>query len=861
MASPSPQDENVDGLSESTFEFVARDTPEEESQDDRADDMAEYLPGYERYPHPDEVQAFSGLDDMSQSASAASTCESASEDEDLASHQEFPLLVHEDSPRDSYEDENEMLRNSFTQGSVPKLFPPNSRPILPTGSIEFSEPEDGDIHIDKISVKHTIKEFSEEETAILFQSLDLVDVPKRLCATIRQTMSQRCLSTHEAFRVLYIGDEDLKGEIILKISRAITCSSSVDYNENKTLRRNTEGVYNIVPVTFGAVNDRDVELMEATGFQIKVDTCVDAEKIPIEGGFFRGDIVYSLTVDGGNGGKKYKSVPAGGPEGAKVQPAWSLPHMAVVYCSEDDNEEMRRIQRIAWEFCRRHAIPCLYISDHPAFVSSAAAGWRNYTNEHAVHLSLESREKSRESGWSEQRFPIDLTSFLNIDNRQMNQNLAYLTGLQDPPSVADEKMKDIISLAGSEENLLDKEPKDWKAYINKFLEPYCQLKKNYPLTSILCSFALVLLVGVSAWFINAVTTPTSISVPAGNPVADVQSVTPAMITSTATVTVSQTSTRTVRLATVETPAFGGLLSDIAHTVSSDPSQKSSVCTVEMYSGNEILIKLPSGTKTSWLATGAIDVDVFRGSDPVKSKLSSTDEGILIEINQKDAYGVLNVSVVTTRKPKINDTFAVDFGTSFFLEAIEATKDTLEGLYEKLIDTAHDATQALEDRYGPSFAWTEQKLADEVTSWWESTKDASKVAHEYSYNKAGETLDRVRDSFRPEDMGSYLKNVQRIVADRHADIVKRHGHIVGELRDDADLAILKAQITSKLWWLKLQGKTEEHDEYERQARAFMKKRHETVEAKKLRKADAEAKCPRTGETPCRCKNKGLGRWMA
>jgi hypothetical protein len=42
---------------------------------------------------------------------------------------------------------------------------------------------------------------------------------------------------------------------------------------------------------------------------------------------------------------------------------------------------------------------------------------------------------------------------------------------------------------------------------------------------------------------------------------------------------------------------------------------------------------------------------------------------------------------------------------------------------------------------------------------------------------------------------------------------------------------------------------------------VKKRHETVEAKKLRKADAEAKCPRTGETPCRCKNKGLGRWMA
>ena len=853
MASPQPGDD-LSGLSESTFEFVARDIAEEGSQDGHTDPMSESPPEYERYPHPDEVQAFNGLDDMSQSASAASTFESASEDEELASQQESPLYMHEDPPRDPYDDEDEMLRNSFTQGSNPRFFQPNSRPILPAGSIEFSEPEDVDVHIDKISVKHTIKEFSETDAALLFQSLGLDDVPKRLCATIRQTMSQRCLSTHDAFRVLYIGDEDLKGEIVLKISRAITCSSSVDYNENKTLRKNTEGVYNIVPVTFGAVNDRDVELMEATGFQIKVDTCVDAEKIPIEGGFFRGDIVYSLTVDGGNGGKKYKSVPAGGPEGAKVYPAWSFPHVAVVYCSEDDDDDMRRVQRIAWEFCHRHAIPCLYISDQPAFMSPAAAGWRNHTNEHAVHLSLESREpKSRVSDWHEQRFPIDLASFLNIDNRQMNQNLAYLTGLQEP-SVADEKRKNIGSLSGSAEDFPDKGTPVWEAYVDKYMQPCLRLMDEHRYSSILCSFALVLLVGFSAW-LNNVISSTSL-VPAGAPIVDVQPVTPVMVTSTATVTVSQTSTRTVRLATVETPAFGGLLSDIAHTVSSDPSQKSGVCTVEMYSGNEILIKLPSGTKTSWLAKGAIDVDVLRGGDPVKSKLSSIDEGILIEIHQNDAYGVLDVSVVTARKPKINETFAVDFGTSFFSGALGATRDAFEGLYDKLVDTANDAAKAIEDKYTYDFASTEQRFMDEAASWWVSMKDATKAAREYSSQKAGETFGRFKDSLRTEDMTSYLKNVQQTVADRHASMIERRS----DLRDDADLAVLKAQITSKLWWLKLQGKTEEHDEYERQARDFIKKRHESLEGKRLRRTGVSAKCPRTGDSPCRCKNRSLGRWM-
>ncbi|KKY38660.1 hypothetical protein UCDDA912_g01353 [Diaporthe ampelina] len=672
-------------------------------------------------------------------------------------------------------------------------------------------------------------------------------------------MSQRCLSTHEAFRVLYLGNEDMKGEIILKISRAITCSSSVDYNENKILRKNTEGVYNIVPVTFGAVKDRDVELMEASAFQIKVDTCVDADKIPIEGGFFRDDIIYSLTVDGGNGGKKYKSVPAGGPEGAQVQPAWSLPHVAVIYCSEDDGAEMVNTQRVTWEFCKRHAIPCLYISDHSALVSPVAARWRNHTNEHAVHLSLESREsKSWESNWSEQRFPIDLTSFLNIDNRQMNQNLAYLTGLQELPQVADEKlkMKGTVSLAGCQNDFPDQESKEWKAYAEKFLEPYLQLMEDYRYFSLLCSVAVVLLVAVSAWLINVIT-PTSINDSAVHRGLNVLPETPAGITTaTATVTVSHTSTKTVKLATAETPAFGGLLSDIAHTVSSELSPKDSICTVEMHSGNEILLKLPSGTKTSWLAKGAIEVDVFRGNSPVKSKLSSTDEGILVEINEKDAHGVVNVSVVTTRKPKINETFAIDFGTSFFIGALEIAKDTFEEVAQMFVDKANDAAKLVEGNYGSSFASIGESVRNEVAPWWEAIKDASQAAHAFSSERVGETYNRVKDSLHREDMLSYLDNARQSLTKKQARVLED----MAKIRLEADLAVLKAQITSKLWWLKAQGKTEEHDEYERQARLFIKKRHEELKTKLSRAVVAESsKCPRTGDSPCRCKNKGLSRW--
>lgn len=850
MASPHSGDDDG-SLSDSTFEIIPRDSTDEGSLDGRADSMSESFSEFERYPNAEEVQALpSGLDAMSNSV--GSTFESDSEPDDDAPAEEAPLSGQQEGSIHSDRDADELLRSSFTQGSVPRPFPPVS-----TGSIEFSEPEDVDVHIDKISVKHTIREFTEEEATVLLRGLELTDVPRRLCATIRQTMSQKCLSTHEAFRVLYLGNEDMKGEIILKISRAITCSSSVDYNEDKILRRNTEGVYNIVPVTFGAVKDRDVELMEASAFQIKVDTCVDADKIPIEGGFFRDDIIYSLTVDGGNGGKKYKSVPAGGPEGAQVQPAWALPHVAVIYCSDVDDSEMVSTQQVTWEFCKRHAIPCLYISDHSALVSTAAGRWRNYTNEHAVHLSLESREtKSRESSWSEQRFPIDLASFLNIDNRQMNQNLAYLTGLQEPSQATDEKVKGTFSLAGVQGDFSDEESKEWKAYAEKFLEPYLQLMEDQRYFSLLCSVAVVLLVAVSAWLIN-VTTSTSVNNSAVHHGLNVLPETPAVITTaTATVTVSHTSTKTVKLATAETPAFGGLLSDIAHTVSLEPSTKDSICTVEMYSGNEILLKLPSGTKTSWLAKGAIEVDVFRGNSPVKSKLSSIDEGILIEINEKDAHGVVNVSVVTSRKPKINETFAIDFGTSFFTGALEAAKGTFEEVAQMFVDKANDAAKLVEDNYGSSFAFTEENVKNELASWWEAIKDANQAAQVLSAEKVRERYNQVKDSLRPEDMRSYLDSARQSLTEKQARVLED----AAKIRDEAELAVLKAQITSKLWWLKAQGKSEEHDEYEHQARLFIKKRNEALKTEQSRGGCAESsRCPRTRDSPCRCKNKGLGRW--
>lgn len=822
MTSPPSSHSSLDdenGLADSTFEIITRVSSENDSLDDQADSMSEDLSGCERYPHPDEVRAFGVLDDMSNSTTSVATDSEAATDEEGEQHEEVANTSPFTSP---YQDAHahEFLQDPLGETSTATIFAPASTSNPPTNSIEFSEPEDVDVHIDKISVKHTIKEFTQNEAADFFELAGLGQAPQRVSATIRQTMSQRCLSTHEAIRVLYVGDDKYKGEIILKLSRAITCSSSVDYNENKTLRRNTEGVYNIVPVPFGTVKDRDVELMEASGFQIKVDTCLDAEKKSIGSRYFRGDIIYSLTVDGGNGGKKYSSVPAPGPEGARVQPAWSLPHVAVFCVSEDDDEDMHDVQHTASEFCDRHAIPTFFISDQPIYAASTiAACWEDYTNEHAVCLSLESRD------WkNERRFPIDLNSFINIDNRQMNQNLAYLTGLQEPISVADEKMKDKTSLDGSEQALPGFKCEEWvydrillwlsgvsKGTDGVDLETRrrieCYIQKLFRVIRLL---ALVLLgTGLYRFMFMHISVLTGTDV-------DTSSATPSLTTSAsvATVTINYTSTKTVIIPSGESSSFGGLLSDIAHTVSAD-WPKNTVCSAELYSDTEVLIKLPSGTKETWLAKGAIDVDVFRGDTPVPSRLSSSTEGIIIQIPGEEAHGVLNVSVVTTRKPKINETFAVDFGTPLLTEVWDITQGALQGLAKRVGNSADGLHRMIEKNYDQIIPSAEKVVQEKSQAWWDKINSARQAVRNYSSQVTDEVVHKVMDSIRPE-ASIFIENAQQMLADQQ--------HYIDDFRQNGELAILKAQIQSKLWWLKVQGKDEAYQEYERRARSFMSKKY-------------------------------------
>ncbi|KAK4114212.1 hypothetical protein N656DRAFT_680390, partial [Canariomyces notabilis] len=671
-------------------------------------------------------------------------------------------------------------------------------------SIEFQEGNgdggdgsDGQVLLEKISVKHTIREFTEVESSALAQSLDLPDAPKRLVATIRQTMSQAYLSTKEPLKLLYVGRPDAQRSIVLKICSAIWVSPKNGAKEEDYFNRHREGVYNIVPISsFGP--SPELELMEASPYQIRVDHCTAAEEIIFEGASLPNDTVYSITV--GNN-KSYLSLFS--PSGSVVQPKWDLPNIAIFYCSEEEDTESQRTRDAAWAFMNRHGVPSIFITERQSFGKQPAKRWAKYVNEHTVHMCLESRDPERPM--APQRFPIDHSSFVDIDARQMNRNLAYLAGLTEPEEPISEL--ETSTFEGIQElGLFEASEKARRAWA-KFLDS--PIPKQWLLLAFIAPILMSLIVSLLTMVFPASPRPGNSSQTSNLPHSLGVSMTshiPTVATSTTTVVINVTSTRTVQVSqakpTTSTLAsalsFAGLLSDRPLTAPVDHeikkpvcSAKKTTCSVHIHGPTELLVAIPGRNRALWLAHGAIDIDVYRGTEPLKTKLSSVDEGVLVELAAKDAYGILNVSVVTSRRPKINETFEVDFGKSAVSEAIDAGLQIFQGAIQKVSARFGEASQLVEDTYVPA---------------------VSKLSAAF-----GHALAAARD---------HRSAVRRATSQAREHIV-RQLESAEKLRKGVDVSILQAQIASRLWYLKMQGRMEEYAEYQRKASEFLKLKYDEL----------------------------------
>lgn len=800
MSARSEAQSDEGNLGESTYEFIDTD---EESRDDNATESVASTD----FGRPDDV------------ASLADTEHSGDEsgEEDGPETSAFPSLEHN-------------VEQAFSTPTIGRssavLIEDVDKPLV--HSIEFEEPYS--LAAETISVKHTVTDFNEEQTASIVQGMVLQSPSKRLAVTIRQTMTKQGLSTRDPLRILYIGSHSAKQDIIHKIASSVT--ASVETGKRSQHLRHSPQLYNVVPVSaFGSERTPEIELMHSSGYQINVEDCTFARNLQYEDTPEKPDVI-RLTLDDSF---SYHSVPEG--EGFIIEPRWELPHVAIFYCSDNDALDARRTTTIARKFMSRHNIPSIVISHKQLFDRGQCMS----LDQHSIHMCLESRDPNGRGNIIHRRLPIDLASFLNIDARQMNRNLAYLTGLHEPldvpaPTIMTKKIENNLvnppDLENTSYNISDRvnyirnrNGAEWRALLPVgllLLSVFAAVLTGIPSYR----FSSAPAISINSKTMSAVAISTS-STTSPTPVPSLisTSTSVAVKTSTRTITVTHAQSQGPNsLAIVPSMELGKL--SLIPQDSAKPVNISSVCTAEILGDREILIRIPSATKLSWLTKEAMSVNITRGNVTVDTERAySSDEGIVLSLARQEAYGILNISIITTKKPRVNETFQVDFGTT--------VSQSWQGVIDKLSSLFTNEGSLVDPKTYEQVLKNAEHLVEEARVQSQSAFVQVEEARRFAMKHAASTTERLTElaksvSLEAAKRSAIISKELGIQLSEAEAMVSKNLPSLNRLRKPLEGGLLKGQIHSKLMWLKLQGKDAEYREYKQRAAEAIRIKTEELE---------------------------------
>ncbi|KAI1451645.1 hypothetical protein F4805DRAFT_84068 [Annulohypoxylon moriforme] len=269
--------------------------------------------------------------------------------------------------------------------------------------------------------------------------------------------------------------------------------------------------------------------------------------------------------------------------------------------------------------------------------------------------------------------------------------------------------------------------------------------------------------------------------------------------------------------------------DKAPTGATKQSEQQPICSAELYDRNEIMVKIPQGLKSTWLSRDAILIAVSRGLFDIPTKVSSVEDGFLIEVPLEEAHDVLAVSIATTWKPKVQETFHVDFGRNKFIGALDAGKQLVRGFAQKFVDTVNETTAWVEETYIPALDVVSKQVCSQTSSVSDSLLQGLRDAGNAVLGLPSQIATQIATQIKLPFNGD---NVAQRRHQAHLQLVRE----AQDLRDEVALRYLSAQLRSKLWWLRVRGRTEEYQRYLSKAEVYLGKKVDDAKVARQERAE-------------------------
>lgn len=525
-------------------------------------------------------------------------------------------------------------------------------------SIDFEESFDGGEG--KIYVKHTVAELEEKQKSNLLRLIPKDNPKNKILLSVRQTMTDLNLSIKEPLRILYVGSHLARQDIIHKIASSVIASAENSMSD-KQRRYSGSQHYNVIPISaFGSENAPEIELMHSSRYQIKVDSCYSAFNLKSKQSPNSPEVIKLVLDD------EFicHSIPLNG-DSFYVEPSWELPHIAIIYRSGGDDINIRRTRALVRKFLNRHHIPSILISqslmlDNFPFPS---------VDQHSIHMCLESKDPKEGGAIIHHRFPINLDTFLNIDARQINRNLAYLTGLHEPLSSSTTVNHKIYDSQSQER-------------ISQFLNKNPTISLSRVISMIKSTFlSRVCIFGFFLVFLTTILNYVNVSEPAislnnkivlnssRSQIASISGIISPIILATSKLFRHPFQDASSICYTSFGPnIFSESFNEGFSAVNFDSKKRtlpiSFSCTAEIYGEKNVLIRILGNPRFFWPKSEAVSINILRDNKTIDTDQAFEHENCLILLIPKnEAYGVINVSINSVKNLGLNKTCTLDFGPS------------------------------------------------------------------------------------------------------------------------------------------------------------------------------------------------------
>lgn len=231
------------------------------------------------------------------------------------------------------------------------------------------------------------------------------------------------------------------------------------------------------------------------------------------------------------------------------------------------------------------------------------------------------------------------------------------------------------------------------------------------------------------------------------------------------------------------------------------------------SARSFLAHIPEDVMETWTSNACVDFTALRNGQVLDTtSTAATHEGLIITFPRREAYGIVDIVLEATCKPGIRKVVKVRFGKGAWDAMVQLYGQISAEVVpeaERLMDKAMEALAPVRDSVRSSL----QSASDYSPAFLRQAKmDMDSLARQW-YGDVRTHLERL-------DTSAYLGALQ-----------SQTFHLVRNAQTNLQLDLLNAQISAKIAWLSLVGKTEQRDEYRRKAAVFMEEKLVAAEAKR------------------------------